>query len=444
MSSVKNSVVEIVQAIKKGEITSEELVKSYINEIKKKEKDVGAWEFFDEELAISQAKKLDLLHQSGNHGDLHGVPVGIKDIFDTEDMPTADGTEIHKKNPSLNDCTVVSKLKQAGAVIMGKTVTCELAYYSPGKTKNPHDFKRTPGGSSSGSAAAVASHMVPLAVGSQTNGSVIRPASYCGVVGYKPSRGLISRHLVLQVSRKLDQIGIFSNSVEDAALISEQIIGHDKQDPDTSLNPKPKLLAACQQKPPMEPVLAYIKLPFMNELEDDSKEGFEEVKDEIKNKLNGKVDEVELPEGFKGIPQWHKIIMESDMANSFSNEYKSFKNKLSDKIVEAIERGMKYTSLEYNDALSKIDVANTYFKQFFHDYDAILTPAATGEAPLGLESTGNPIFCTIWTYCGMPSISLPLLQGKNALPIGVQLVSSLFDDERLFRNANWLAKKIKR
>ncbi len=444
MSSLNNSAVEIVQSIKKGEITSEELVKKYIEQIKKKEKDVGAWKFFDEELAINQAKEKDLLHQSGKHGDLHGIPIGIKDIFDTEDMPTTDGTEIHKKNPSLNDCTVVSKLKQAGAVIMGKTVTCELAYYSPGKTKNPHDLNRTPGGSSSGSAAAVASHMVPLAVGSQTNGSVIRPASYCGVVGYKPTKGLISRHLVLQVSRKLDQVGVFSNSVEDAALISEQLIGYDKQDPDTSLNPKPKLLNACKQKPPMEPVLAYINLPFMNELEEDAKEGFEEIKDEIKNELKSKVNEVELPEGFKGIPEWHKIIMESDMATSFSKEYKSFKNKLSNKIVEAIERGQKYTSVEYNDALSKIDAANTYFKQFFHDYDAILTPSATGEAPKGLEFTGNPIFCTIWTYCGMPSISLPLLQGKNSLPVGVQLVSSLFDDERLFRNASWLVSKIKK
>ena len=444
MSSLNNSAAEMVQSIKKGEITSEELVKKYIEQIKKKEKDVGAWKFFDEELAINQAKEKDSLHQSGKHGDLHGIPIGIKDIFDTEDMPTTDGTEIHKKNPSLNDCTVVSKLKQAGAVIMGKTVTCELAYYSPGKTKNPHDLNRTPGGSSSGSAAAVASHMVPLAVGSQTNGSVIRPASYCGVVGYKPTKGLISRHLVLQVSRKLDQVGVFSNSVEDAALISEQLIGYDKQDPDTSLNPKPKLLNACKQKPPMEPVLAYINLPFMNELEEDAKEGFEEIKDEIKNELKSKVNEVELPEGFKGIPEWHKIIMESDMATSFSKEYKSFKNKLSNKIVEAIERGQKYTSVEYNDALSKIDAANTYFKQFFHDYDAILTPSATGEAPKGLEFTGNPIFCTIWTYCGMPSISLPLLQGKNSLPVGVQLVSSLFDDERLFRNASWLVSKIKK
>ena len=440
MSSPKLSAVEMVQSLKKGEITSEELVKSYIEQIKKKEKEVEAWEFFDQELVLKQAKKLDELHQSGKHGDLHGIPVGIKDIFDTEDMPTIDGTEIHKKNPSWNDCTVVSKLKQAGAIIMGKTVTAELAYYSPGKTKNPHDTTRTPGGSSSGSAAAVASHMVPLAVGSQTNGSVIRPASYCGVVGYKPTKGLISRHLVLQISRALDQVGVFANSIEDAALISEQLIGHDKQDPDTSLNPRPKLLAASKEKPPAEPVLAHIKLPFMNELEEDVKEGFKEIKDELK----GKVDEIELPEGFAGIPDWHKIIMESDMARSFSEEYKKSKNKLSDKIIEAIERGMKYTSVEYNNALAKVDVANAYFNQFFHDYDVILTPSACGEAPKGLKSTGNPIFCTIWTYCGMPCISLPLLQGKNGLPVGVQLVSSLFDDERLFRNASWLTSKIKR
>jgi Asp-tRNA(Asn)/Glu-tRNA(Gln) amidotransferase A subunit family amidase len=178
----------------------------------------------------------------------------------------------------------------------------------------------------------------------------------------------------------------------------------------------------------------------MNKLEEDAAEGFKEVKDELK----GQVNEIELPVGFGKIPEWHKIIMESDMATSFSAEYKKSKNKLSDKIVEAIERGMKYTSIEYNNALSQIDVANAYFKQFFHDYDAILTPASTGEAPKGLKSTGDPIFCTVWTYCGMPSISLPLLQGKDNLPVGVQLVSSLFDDERLFRNASWLTSKIKR
>ena len=441
MPSSNLTAVNIVQSLKKGEFTCEELVTNYIDHINKYEKNVEAWEFFDETLILKQAKKLDQDHQSGKvHGDLHGVPVGIKDIFDTENMPTSDGTEIHKENPSWNDCTVVSKLKQAGAIIMGKTVTTELAYYSPGKTKNPHDPTRTPGGSSSGSAAAVASHMVPLAIGSQTNGSVIRPASYCGVVGYKPTKGLISRHLVLQISRALDQIGVFSNTLEDAALISEQLFGYDKQDPDTSLSAKPKLLDATKQKPPLEPIFAYIKLPFMDELDEDAKKGFEEIKDELK----GKIDEIELPEGFVDIPEWHKVIMESDMARSFSAEYTKSKHKLSNNIIEAIERGMKYTAVEYNNALSKIDAANIYFKQFFYDYDAILTPSASGEAPKGLKSTGNPIFCTIWTFCGMPCISLPLLKGRNGLPIGVQLVSSLFDDERLFRNASWLTKKIKK
>ena len=387
--------VNIVQSLKKGEFTCEELVTNYIDHINKYEKNVEAWEFFDETLILEQAKKLDQDHQLGKvHGDLHGVPVGIKDIFDTENMPTSDGTEIHKENPSWNDCTVVSKLKQAGAIIMGKTVTTELAYYSPGKTKNPHDPTRTPGGSSSGSAAAVASHMVPLAIGSQTNGSVIRPASYCGVVGYKPTKGLISRHLVLQISRALDQIGVFSNTLEDAALISEQLFGYDKQDPDTSLSAKPKLLDATKQKPPLEPIFAYIKLPFIDELDEDAKKGFEEIKDELK----GKIDEIELPEGFVDIPEWHKVIMESDMARSFSAEYTKSKHKLSNNIIEAIERGMKYTAVEYNNALSKIDAANIYFKQFFYDYDAILTPSASGEAPKGLKSTGNPIFCTIWTF----------------------------------------------
>jgi Asp-tRNA(Asn)/Glu-tRNA(Gln) amidotransferase A subunit family amidase len=440
MSLLNLTALDLVTKMKKGEISSEKLVKNYIDQIKTKDKEVEAWEFFDEELAISQAKKLDVDRQAGKvQGDLHGVPVGIKDIFDTEDMPTLDGSEAHKKNPSLSDCTVVSKLKQAGAVIMGKTVTAELAYLTPGKTKNPHNPTRTPGGSSMGSAAAVAANMVPLAVGSQTNGSVIRPASYCGVVGYKPSKGLISRHLVMQVSQVLDQIGVFSNSIEDAALISEQLFGHDKLDPDSTLRAKPKLLTASREKPPMKPLLAYVNLPFMNELEEDAKEAFGEVKDELKEQIK----DVELPKVFSEIPKWHKIIAESDMAKSFSIDYQKFKNLLSDQIVEAIERGQKYKAIEYNEACLKINEVTSYFDEFFHDYDAILTPSACGEAPKDLKTTGNPIFCTIWTYCGMPSISLPLLQGKNKLPIGIQLVSSLYDDERLFRNATWLTGKIK-
>jgi len=243
----------------------------------------------------------------------------------------------------------------------------------------------------------------------------------------------------MQVSQVLDQIGVFSNSIEDAALISEQLFGHDKLDPDSTLRAKPKLLTASREKPPMKPLLAYVNLPFMNELEEDAKEAFGEVKDELKEQIK----DVELPKVFSEIPKWHKIIAESDMAKSFSIDYQKFKNLLSDQIVEAIERGQKYKAIEYNEACLKINEVTSYFDEFFHDYDAILTPSACGEAPKDLKTTGNPIFCTIWTYCGMPSISLPLLQGKNKLPIGIQLVSSLYDDERLFRNATWLTGKIK-
>ena len=210
-------------------------------------------------------------------------------------------------------------------------------------------------------------------------------------------------------------------------------------DPDSTLRAKPKLLTASKEKPPMEPLLAYINLPFMNELEADAKEAFGEVKDELK----GQIKDVEFPKAFSEIPKWHKIIAESDMAKSFSIDYQKFKNLLSDQIVETIERGQKYKAIEYNEACLKINEVTAYFDEFFHHYDAILTPSACGEAPKDLKTTGNPIFCTIWTYCGMPSISLPLLQGKNKLPIGIQLVSSLYDDERLFRNATWLTGKIK-
>ena len=441
MSLINSTAVELAKRIKKGEISSEELVKNYIEQIKKKDKEIEAWEFFDPDLALTQAKKLDESHQNGNvHGPLHGIPVGIKDIFDTEDMPTLDGSEAHKKNPSLDDCTAVSKLKQAGAIIMGKTVTAELAHLTPGKTKNPHDPQRTPGGSSSGSAAAVAANMIPLAVGTQTNGSVIRPASFCGVIGYKPTKGLISRHLIMQVSQALDQVGVFSNSIEDAALISEQLFGYDSLDPDSSLMAKPNLMKSAKEKPPMEPLIAFPKLSFMDELDKASAEAFDEVKDELKEQIK----EVKLPDIFANIPKWHKIIAETDMAKSFEVDYQKYKNLLSDKIIEAIERGQKYKASEYNDALLKVEQVRDFFKEFFHDYDAILTPSACGEAPKDLKTTGNPIFCTIWTYCGMPSISLPLLEGKNKMPIGIQLVSSMFDDERLFRNASWLTSKIKK
>ncbi len=221
-------------ALAEGRISSEELVAACLARIKADEERVQAWAFIDPEHALRQARAADSRRREGKAlGPLHGLPVGVKDIIDTADMPTENGTVLHAGRAPSADATLVSMLRAAGAIIMGKTVTTELATYSPGKTRNPHNPEHTPGGSSSGSAAAVAAHMVPLAIGTQTNGSVIRPAAYCGVVGYKPSFGLIPRHGVLKQSRPLDQIGVIARSVEDAALLAEQLIGFDQNDPDT-------------------------------------------------------------------------------------------------------------------------------------------------------------------------------------------------------------------
>jgi Asp-tRNA(Asn)/Glu-tRNA(Gln) amidotransferase A subunit family amidase len=360
--------------------------------------------------------------------------VGVKDIFDTKDMPTEDGTVLHAGRQPIEDATAVSLLRQAGAVILGKTVTTELAVFSPGKTRNPHDPERTPGGSSSGSAAAVAAGMVPLAIGTQTNGSVIRPASFCGVYGYKPTYGCISRHLVLEQSRPLDQVGVFARTIEDIALIAEQLMAFDDRDPDTQLRARPKLVEALAQEPPVPPRLAFVKTPVWDQAETDTQEAFAE----LVAHLGENVSEVELPEIFHDAVEQHRMIMEADLARSFEREYAHGKDKLSLILREMIERGQKVLAVDYNHAVSRIPVLNHALDKTFDWCDAILTPATTGEAPVGLESTGSPIFCTLWSLCGMPAITLPILQGSHGMPLGVQLVGPRNDDARLLRTARWL------
>ena len=278
MNLCEMSAAEAAAAIRAGECTSEELVRACLERTEAIEETVGAWHYLDPELALKQARDADLKRRSGAPvGPLHGVPVGIKDIFDTEDMPTEDGTVLHRGRTPAFDATAVARLREAGAVIMGKTVTTELAVYAPGKTSNPHDPARTPGGSSSGSAAAVASNMVPLAVGTQTNGSVIRPASYCGVYGYKPSHGLISRYRVLQQSRALDHVGVFGRSVEDVALIAQQLMGYDERDRDMRPRARPDLVGIAAEEPPIPPHFAFVKTPVWDQADEDVKGGFSEL-----------------------------------------------------------------------------------------------------------------------------------------------------------------------
>ena len=429
------------EAIRSGECTSEELVQACLERIAEVDETVQAWAYLDSDHALEQARAADLARSEGKAlGPLHGIPVGVKDIFDTRDMPTEDGTVLHAGRKPLSDAAVVSQLREAGAIIMGKTVTAELAVYAPGKTRNPHDPERTPGGSGSGSAAAVAAFMVPLAIGTQTNGSILRPASFCGIYGYKPTHGLISRHRVLQQSRPLDQVGVFARTVEDVALIAEQLMAFDERDPDTRPRARPALLETALAEPPLTPHLAFVKSPVWDEAVDETKEAFQELVEH----LGENVAEVELPETFKEAVAWHRTIMEADLARSFEREYEGGKDKLSSTLREMIKRGQKCLAVDYNRAVGQMAVLNGILDEVFERYDAILTPATTGEAPVGLESTGSPIFCTIWTLCGTPAISLPILQGASGMPLGAQLVAAKGDDARLLRTARWLVEVVEK
>jgi Asp-tRNA(Asn)/Glu-tRNA(Gln) amidotransferase A subunit family amidase len=426
-------------AQRNGELSAQDLVRSCLERISALEETVGAWAHLDADYALEQARQADRLRgEGGAIGPLHGLPVGIKDIFDTRDMPTENGTPLNFGRAPSEDATVVALLREAGAVIMGKTVTTELAVYAPGKTRNPHNPEHTPGGSSSGSAAAVAAGMVPLAVGSQTNGSVIRPAAYCGVYGFKPSYGRISRHNVLAQSRPLDTVGVFARSVEDLALIGDCVMAYDDRDPDMRPAARPQLSNIAIQDPPLPPVFAFVKSPVWDQAEDASRAAFAE----LTGLLGEACDEVALPEVFDGAVGWHRAIMYADLAKSFAALYARGKDQLSDILRGMIEEGQSILAVDYNAAVDWTHVLNAGLERIFERYDAILTPATAGEAPAGLEATGSPIFCTLWTLCGLPAVSLPLLEGASGLPLGVQLVGRRGDDARLLRSARALAERI--
>ncbi len=430
------SACEAAAAIREGRLSSEELVGGCLARIRADEPRVQAWAFLDEKHALRQAKEADLARQEGRPtGPLHGVPVGLKDIIDTEDMPTEDGTVLHAGRKPRWDATVVSRLREAGAVILGKTVATEFATFSPGKTRNPHNPEHTPGGSSSGSAAAVAAHMVPVALGTQTNGSVIRPAAFCGTFGYKPSFGLVSRFGILKQSRPLDQVGFFARSVEDLALLAETLAGYDENDPDTRPRAKPDLLRIATSEVPVPPRFAFTKTPNWGDADEETREAF----DELAASLGERAEPFSVPAPLGEAWEWHRRIMEADLARNFRHDYESGRDRMSETLCAQIERGRQVSAIDYNDAVDRIEAVNGGFDEVFYRYDAILTAAAPGTAPRGLESTGSPAFCTLWTFAGMPAVTLPIMRGGNGMPMGVQLVGPRGDDARLLRTARWLA-----
>ena len=434
------SAYELSLKLKSGEISSIDLCKSYIDRIKKFEKDVKAWQFFDEKLLLEKAQEADDYRKSGKPlGPLHGMPVAIKDIIGTYDMPTECGTVFRKKKSSSQDSEIVNLLKNAGAIVMGKTVTCELAYIHPSKTRNPHDYSRTPGGSSSGSAAVVASYMSHLSIGSQTGGSVIRPASYCGVVGYKPSYGLISRSGVLKVSDKLDTIGVFGRSVKDVAFLAKSLIRKDLYDASTIYFSSDRMLDVCEEKLEFDPKFIFYKTKNWKNINKKSQEAFEFLIKSFKKNI----EIYDEPSYFKEIPKYHQIIHEVDMANNFQVYYDKDKSKLSKEMNDAISRGLKYSAKDYSDAIDFMKQSYESYKEVFEDYYGILTPSSNGVADKGLGSTGSADFQKIWTYLGLPAISLPLLTGENDLPLGLQLVGNKFDDLRFLGTAKWLEDNCK-
>ncbi len=434
------SAIELVKKLRTGDISSVELCNAYIKRIDKYEKDVKAWAFFDKKVLLEKAEEADDYRKSGKPtGVLHGLPVAVKDIVGTLDMPTECGTVFRKKMSSSQDAEVVNLLKTAGAIVMGKTETAELAYIHPGKTRNPHDYKRTPGGSSSGSAAAVAAHMTHLSIGSQTGGSIIRPASYCGVVGYKPSYGLISRSGVLKTSEKLDTMGVFGKTVEDVALLAKTLIKKDLYDPATIHFAADDMLEVCRKGPIFEPKFIFYKTDKWKNIDKESQKAFEFL---IKN-FKKNIEVFDTPSYFKDIPRYHQIIHETDLANNFQVYYKKDKNKLSQEMRDAIGRGMKYSAKEYTDAIDFMKQSYESYKEVFEDYHGVITPSSSGVADKGLTSTGSADFQKIWTYLGLPTISLPLLTGENNLPLGVQLVGDKLDDLRFLGTANWLEKNCK-
>lgn len=434
------SATEAARLIREGLLNSEELVGACLERIRQVEPTVQAWTFLDEEHALAQARAADA-HKSTAQplGPLHGIPVGIKDIIDTTDMPTENGTVLHKGRTPREDAALVRMLKAAGAVILGKTVTTECAYFHPGKTRNPWNPEHTPGGSSSGSAAAVAASMVPLAVGSQTNGSVIRPAAFCGVYAFKPTHGLIPRTGVLPLSRALDTMGVFARTLEDVALIAEALAGFHEGDPDTRLRARVPFSDILREEPPIPPMIGFVKTPHWDKASEETKQGFAE----LVEALGGQVEEVELGPSSTAAWDWHKTIMEADMAASFEREWEKGRSKLSAPLRALIERGREVKAVDYQRATRGTRlIVDSLDELFTERYDALLTPAAPGSAPKGLGSTGDPAFCSLWTLCGMPAVSLPLLQDASGLPIGVQLVGRRNFDARLLRTARWLSGRI--
>ena len=434
------SAVEIISKITSGEITASEITRACLEAIKATDDEILAWQYVDQEGALARAEKLDA-HQSAGRslGKLHGVPIAIKDIIDMAGLPTTCGSPILAGRIAENSARIVDLLLAEGAVLIGKTVSTEFAFMNPSKTKNPHHLEYSPGGSSAGSAAAIAAGHVPIAIGSQTNGSVIRPASFCGVFGLKPSSGSIPRIGILETSDLLDQIGAFANNIEDLALVCDVLADYDSRDPQSFAMPRPNLSKAVAKindgNQQTDPNFVYLSFSYCDELDSDTVYGLEQVQ----TLLGDRVEVIDTRQSTDRLLAAHKTIHEFQIYQNLYHYFDSNKKSLSDPILQVLDRASTITQAEFKEAVTVREEAIAFFEDLLLDFDAILTPSALGEAPLlSHGTTGNAVCCTIWSLCGLPAINLPILSGNTGLPIGVQLVGKYARDAELVETANWL------
>ena len=420
------SASQAVKALSRREIKASDLLLSCLDRIGQKESILKAWVSLGKENALSRAKTLD---KGPIKGILHGLPIGVKDLFDTYDLPTAYGSPIYAKHYPSTDAVSVALMRRAGGIILGKTVTTEFASFKSGVTRNPCDEQRTPGGSSSGSAAAVADFMVPLATGSQTAGSIIRPASFCGVVGFKPSFGKISVAGVKSLAPSFDTLGCFGRTVEDVALgvaaMSEDIEMAKVED----LHNKPRI-AICKtfdsEYAGKETVSALSLARFTAE-----------------SIAKGVVSDISLPSALKDIREIHTRIMLSEMSRSLAFEMDHFSKKLSPLLIKQIQAGSQISYEQYSQDLKFSQTAVALIKTLFSDKaDVIIAPSTIGEAPLIKDGTGDPIFCRAWTLLGLPCINLTVTTGPNGLPVGIQLIAGPGKDHFLLSVAKAFAKAL--
>ncbi len=412
----------IVAAITGRKTTAEAVTRACLEHIALREPQVQAWQFLDPALAIEQAQALDA---GPVRGPLHGVPVGMKDIIDTADMPTEYGSPIHAGHRPHMDAACVALTRRAGGVIMGKTVTTEFANRHPGKTMHPQDPQRTPGGSSSGSAAAVGDHMVPLAVGTQTTGSTIRPAAYNGCFGYRPTWGDLRLAGVMEASGSLDTLGLIARSVEDIVLYRDVLAG---------VHPQPLPATPC---PP--PRVGVCRTQFWEETDAATRTAIESCAKSMAA-AGAKISDLKLGPAFDPIDEIHQRISSFEFARNRTWELNRHPEKISATLRNGrLKHGLAYTFEEYREARAQAEKLRLLLDDCFRAYDVILTPSAAGEPPVGLNATGSAAFSSIWTACHTPSMTLPLFTGAAKLPIGVQLVTRRDADRQLFEISRWTA-----